>query len=155
MSPNRIIPMSEWGHDHWSTLAYVETCVVDNRGFLDSRRMRGEGDRYPTRLRRTDLGLERLEVGHSDWDCLADFMAAGLAVPAEGTTAKGRILWSELEARVQKSGTAAARYETARFVLTPKGLKVAAALRAHKAGGGNFAEFAYPRPKAAAGPKKP
>jgi len=132
------VAMSEWGKDHWSTLAYLETCVVDNHGYLDNRRLRGADERYPTRLREGTL------ADHSDYDCLSDFVAAGLALPAEGATEKGRVAFHEYEKRAKKIGTAQARGETLRFTLTDEGIKVCAALRAHKARGGNFAEFRYP-----------
>jgi len=67
----RFVPMNEWSKDHFSLLAYVETCCVDGQGILDHDRMRtniprhpgmagpriamlprGEGPyKYPTRLR--------------------------------------------------------------------------------------------------------
>lgn len=143
----RIIPMKEWGKDHWSALAYIETRVVDHKGYLDSRQLRSDGVAYPTRLRRTDPVVARQEVGHTDYDCIADFMAAGLLLPAEGTTPKGRVMFGNLEAQAKNSKVASARYETTRYAFTPKGLKVAGALRSHKAAGGNFAGFIYPVPR--------
>ena len=137
------IPMSDWGKDHWTTLAYVETCVVDQHGYLDSRRMRSADERYPTRLAGFSRDPQRAVANHSDWDCVQDFIVAGLVMPAEGTTAKGRLPFKEFEARAAKLATAAARYQQTRFALTEQGIVVCAALRAHKARGGNFAEFRY------------
>lgn len=118
------VPIADWGKDHWSTLAYVETCIVDNGGRLDKRRMRcldalhpqfahgHDASGYPTRLR----GGMTAE-GHDDWSCVEDMVAEGL-----------------LEWR----GTGAHPV----FALTPSGQRVTAKLRAHKATGGNFAGFA-------------
>lgn len=79
------IPTRRWGDDHYSTLLYLDTRVVDHRGLLHSLRidtpaapmgcdphMRLDG-RYPTRLRAPEAELR----GHTDYDCLADAIAAG------------------------------------------------------------------------------
>jgi hypothetical protein len=72
-----------------------------------------KGKEYPTLLK----GGEKLPH-HDDWDCVEDAEREGL------------LFWVG-------SGLNPA------FVLTEKGLKILAALRAHKARGGNFASFAY------------
>ena len=136
------IPMTEWGKDHWSTFAYIETCVVDRHGFVDSRRMRSTDERYPTRLRGFAQDPSRVVAGHSDWDCVADMIAAGLVAPAPGTTGeKGRLPFHEYEARARRFKTASARNEAHQFALTEAGIAMAARLREHKARGGNFAGF--------------
>lgn len=85
------ISPERWGRDHWSTLLYVDTRIVDHHGLLSSLRqdshmgpkgrdphMRTE-HRYPTRLRNPDVELR----GHTDYDCLADAIAVGfLAIRA-------------------------------------------------------------------------
>jgi hypothetical protein len=146
MTATRIIPMKEWGKDHWSNLAYIETRIVDHKGYLDSRQLNADGIAYPTRLRRTATGEARQEVGHSDYDCIKDFMATGLLAPAEGTSPGGRVPFHEIEDRTKTLGPIA-HWQTTRYVFTPKGLKVAGALRTHKAAGGNFASFIYPVPR--------
>lgn len=134
-----IVPITQFGKDHWTTFAYAETCVVDQQP-LDKRRIRCNdnthrihavnrnpypGDIGPwepkdgTRLfgffdkRDPQLQLPN----HDDWDCLNDLEAAGLLE-----------VMSEAIARV---------------VLTEEGHKAAAALRVHKSKGGNFAGFTY------------
>lgn len=67
------IPIQDFGIDHWSTFAYIETCCVDYQGRVEPARMRSDGDKYPTRLR----GFEA-RTGHNDWDCANDLEAAGL-----------------------------------------------------------------------------
>lgn len=131
------IPIELWGKDHWSTLAYLETCAVDYRGLVDNRRMRCnprlhrkfahfdylgvivDGSRYPTRTKTGEIQR------HDDWSCLEDLVAAGLI------KAYWRVRYPE-----QIAGGAQAKIE-----LTALGLKIAADLRAHKARGGSFASF--------------
>jgi hypothetical protein len=99
------VPMSRWGKDHWTVLAFLETRAVDYRGMLDHDRMRcdrgrhpvfylakkrviamgtdADGARYPTRLKtpcpREDGAWGTVELpGHDDYDCLADMIREGL-----------------------------------------------------------------------------
>lgn len=125
---DNVIPIARWGRDHWSSLAYVETCLVDGSGEPDPHRMRTDlrlhplmghslsprGTEYPTRL--CDGGVAH---DHDDWSCLDDAEAEGL---------------------LTNVGTGIHR----RYRLTPRGQEVVLALRAHKASGGSFATF---RPK--------
>lgn len=131
------INIERWGKDHWSTLAYVETCCVDNKvedtkiGRLNQRRMRCNPHTHPllahlpgwspdhgTRLKGFQSPKETPELllpDHDDWDCIDDMEAEGLAV-----------IHSLVNFYVE---------------LTDEGLNVAAQLRIHKAQGGNFADF--------------
>lgn len=124
------VPISRWGKDHWSTLAYLETIAVDHGPAAAPYRERmrcdpdihphmenqgnrfDPGARYPTRL----AGGEELP-GHDDWSCLEDAVTEGLLVDA-GTGARPA------------------------YKFTPLGLRVIAKLRAHKQGGGNYGDFA-------------
>lgn len=126
-APEQPIPkLEQFGKDHWSTFAYIETLCVDGRGEPDIRRMRCDADRhphwvhvspafagkkYPTRLK---CGVEISD--HDDWDCALDLARAGLI-------------------EVGGSGLHPA------FKMTVEGTRVAAMLRAFKANGGNFATF--------------
>lgn len=125
------IPLDKWGRDHWSVFAYIETCIVDNGGVPDLRRMRTDvslhphmgpyepvgagrpidGAEYPTRLRDGATAAP-----HDDWSCLDDAEAAGLLLNIH---------------------TGANRC----YRLTDRGLAVAGSLRAHKARGGSFTTF--------------
>ncbi len=69
----RIIPPQEWGKDHWTTLLYVETRVVDHNGIINNAHMRQRNPKYPTFLK----GGAK-EAGHGDYDCLNDMLDAGL-----------------------------------------------------------------------------
>jgi hypothetical protein len=131
-----MIGIEHFGKDHWSTFAYIETCCVDNHGVVDNERMRTHKDLHPglvgfrcaqfdtkspTRLRGYWLpdgskDESRLAKNHDDWSCVEDAVDAGL---------------------LEWNGTGLHPV----FSLTEKGLKVAALLRAHKAKGGNFADF--------------
>ena len=132
------IPMDKWGEDHWSTLAYIETRIVDYDGILDNRHMRtnprlhrelvgitfGEiqdGSAYPTRLKGS-----KTQINHDDWSCLEDMVARGL-VDA----------WFYRPDDDSVFGNA-----TSLCFLTEKGQAIAGQLRIHKGYGRNFSEFA-------------
>lgn len=121
----RTIPPAEWGHDHYSTLAYIETVCVDNKGRINAVKMRSDGKTYPTRLRE---GKE--EPDHSDWDCLRDMEAAGLLT-------FGRVDHAELRRRKPSQ----VRVLSHDVELTDLGYEVAGRLRTHKGKGGNWRDF--------------
>lgn len=143
------ISMDRWGKDHWSVLAYAETCAVDAHGVLANAKMRcnsrlhrvfvyvdglgvmHDGAAYPTRLK------NETQDQHDDWSCLEDLAAAGYV----------KIQWRNKyrgNSRVFGDGEA-------RITLTPQGLQVSSELRNHKAGGGNFADFLGVQTSAATG----
>lgn len=128
----RNVPINEWGRDHWSMLAYVESRCVDNKGVLDLKHVRCNQRRHPglalpQHVRGTVDGVyqysTRLRGGaepeHDDWDCFYDLEAAKL---------------------VEDIGTGA----NPMAKLTTLGKQLAAQIRRHKANGGNFASFATP-----------
>ena len=148
MSTSKKLTVADFGKDHWSLLAYVETLCVDSHsgtgiGEIDKRRIRCNPKRHPmhavnanfgvggwnaeygTRLSgfflegdKRDLGRRLIE--HDDWDCLNDLEDAGL-----------------LEVMSEANGF---------VMLTEKGMKVAARVREWKAKGGHFATFTYSEP---------
>lgn len=73
------VTVRDWGKDHWSTLLFVETRVVDHGGIIlkNDPHLRGHRpkdlEQYPTRLR----GGVNL-YGHGDWDCIMDMVAEGV-----------------------------------------------------------------------------
>lgn len=123
------IPMDQWGRDHWSTFAYVETRIVEHKGVLDIRHMRCDPSLHPLLAHAgshsSKLHPTRLRVGtqaqHDDWSCLDDAEAAGL---------------------LRNIGTGMNRV----YALTDAGHHAAAALRRHQAQGGGFAGFSYSAP---------
>lgn len=135
------VPMNKWGKDHWSTLAYIETVMVEVQGFqvgFDARmrqkrrtfRVMHEQCPQPKRPSRGGMGIpmepkygSRLNdgtslEGHDDWDCVQDMAVEGLfTVGVEGVEPGATLQFSE------------------------KGLNLAQALRKHKIGGGVFGNF--------------
>ena len=132
-------PVAEWGKDHWSTLAYAETRIVDHRGLLNNDHMRADPDRhpnlalgavkashgfkptkYPTRLKDREL------PDHDDWDCIEDMMREGMIVVTSKEGVDTLLDYPERHLTV---------------ALTEKGYEVAAQLRKHKAEGGGWGDF--------------
>jgi hypothetical protein len=112
------VPIEQFGRDHWSMFAYIETLVVDRDGEPERQRMRCDLKRHPhmghplTALLQGRY-LTRLRGGvelddHDDWDCADDLEAAGL---------------------IEIHGTGCYPF----YSLTPLGHRVAAALREHRA----------------------
>ena len=117
-----------WGKDHWSILAYLETKCVDSKN--------GEGKPNPLQIqtnhnRHPFMGnnLDGAEFGirlrgdvelpgpdYDEWDCLDDAERLGL---------------------IENLGTGINRL----YKFTEFGIKIANQIRAHKARGGNFADF--------------
>jgi hypothetical protein len=127
---SEFIPREQWGRDHWSVLAYLETRAVE-REPIDFERLRINPARHPERAGTEKLRGKRVwrpEWGtrlrddtrspdHDDWDCVEDLQRAGLVVVTGGV----------LDARPG---------------LTTEGWVAIQALRRHKAVGGSFATFA-------------
>jgi hypothetical protein len=132
------VPLMLFGKDHWSLLAYVETCAVEQEP-LDKRRLRCNEHthhlhavnfnvgssmawkpEYGTRLTgfftAKDSHKPQLQIpNHDDWDCLNDLEAAGfIDVISEATAA---------------------------VCMTDDGNRVVAALRKYKTSGGQFDTF--------------
>ncbi len=126
------VSIQNFGKDHWSTFAYVETRNVDHRGVLAFPHLRCVAARHPLYDHGHDASdyPTRLKDGatisnHDDWDCIADLVAAGL---------------------LEDVGTMV----NPLFTMTPFGTKVASALREWKTKGGSFATFVVPEEHVAA-----
>ena len=120
----------QFGKDHWSLLAYVETRAVDHRNQLDHEHMRTNTMTHPF-LRNdayqksrpkhwkpshsTRLRDNMIIDGHDDWDCLDDLDDAGLVE-----------IISLINGFVR---------------MTDYGLAITALLRKHKASGGKYRDF--------------
>ena len=125
------IPISLWGKDHWSTFAYLETCLVDHGGKIELPRMRCnpilhrqfehffDGSKYPTRLKG-----KKEQADHDDWSCVEDMQAAGLL---------------KMTSRKVRQGFSGTHDASVQF--TDIGYAIAGQLRKHKGQGGNFSEF--------------
>jgi hypothetical protein len=134
------VSINEFGKDHWSLLAFIETLCVDFKGLVSDMHRRnfrvnltrhpGYGyfpmgtdghqwkSTYGSRLKGFfDKKDPKLQLkSHDDWDCAEDFERAGL---------------------LENRGTGMNPV----FKLTPLGQAVAAELRKHKQDGGKFADF--------------
>jgi hypothetical protein len=141
------VPMERWGKDHWSTLAYLETRIVDYRGKIAHDHMRchagrhpamlhakrrgllfgtGDGSQYPTKLRDGEL------ADHDDYDCIDDMIAAGLVTATMPPAPAATLVTGLVEAELMTRAT---------YALTPLGQAIAGQLRAHKGNGGNWRSF--------------
>jgi len=137
------VQVKDFGKDHWSLLAYVETTVVDNQkapgvGGIDPNKLRCNANthselmghlqrrmptwepKYGTRLRgfwnkdKTTNPTRQIS-DHDDWDCLENLETCGF-----------------IEILSLVNG----------FIrLTPEGMSVCQQIREHKANGGMFATF--------------
>lgn len=87
--------------DQTSLLLYVEACVVDDRGYLDSRKMNAD-----------------------DFALLRDFIESGVVKEHPDVLPSGRVPRAVIEGRVA-AGTTLARYKTTRVVLTDEGWRLA------------------------------
>ena len=145
----KTVTPKDFGKDHNSLLAYIETLQVDTStpgvGTLDKRRVRCNPKRHPlqavnmnansacsgwepsygTRLagywdEKGVVNPKEMIEDHDDWDCMDDLEAAGMVEII--SLANGFVR------------------------LTDKGLQVAALLRAWKAKGGYFSTFRHQEP---------
>lgn len=145
MDEVRTILTTDWGKDHWSLLAYVESVCVDANGWLVGDRMRCNPRRhreflgkrslafgpswdakYSTRLKGHTENKPRQEIGHDDWDCLNDLIVAGLAEVAD---------------RVERDSGKPFGGERLRIALTDYGKQLAAQLRIHMQEDRSYARF--------------
>lgn len=124
------VSIKNFGKDHWSTFAYIETRCMDYKGVPDREHMRTDPDRHPGlvgfRVAQAYEGMHkkyptRLKGGyelfdHDDWDCVDDLEAAGL---------------------LEINGTGINPV----YKLTDEGHEIIKQLRKFKSEGGNFADF--------------
>lgn len=140
------IPMSYWGKDHWSTLGYLETVMVECGGFQVGADPRMKSNRRnfrvmsqecakPKRASNHELVLAlpmepqhatKLNDGqqvarHDDWSCVQDMAAEGFFGQTAYDVEPGTMLQ-----------------------FSEKGNKVANALREFRRNGGQMADFRWP-----------
>jgi len=122
-----MIPVEMWGKDHWSLLAYIETCCVDQNGHFELTRIRVNPYTHPM------LAVGKLSArkwasnyntvlndgsdipNHDDIDCLHDLEDVGM-----------------IYIKSFVNGFAA---------LSPLGIVISAQLRAHNIVGNNYKDF--------------
>lgn len=93
MTITSYISIEQFGKDHWSTLAFVETRCVDYKGVLDKDKMRCNLNKHATFAgprQQNSLIMNWQESWgtclkdgtilseHDDWDCLIDLAKANL-----------------------------------------------------------------------------
>lgn len=127
---DELIPLSNWGKDHWSTLAYIETVMIDRGVFPVAGDPRMRSNRRNYRIMPTDFGVcmpidqgsvlsdGTIVKGHDDWCCIQDFAAEGLLNKKEEEIDLG-----------------------AKLKLSDLGISLTHKLREHKLKGGTFATF--------------
>jgi hypothetical protein len=114
MRDNTPIPPAAWGRDHFSTLLYLETRIVDVGGVVSPLKLRARASGYPTVLRDGE------RANHGGLDCIEDMRAAGLV---EGG---GRNTFAAHEV---SGGPNPRKQPFAPFALTHKGWQLAHFLR--------------------------
>lgn len=152
MTCNRRLPIDQWGKDHWSTLAYIESRCVDHEGVLKNAHMRtnasrhllfmardfaspGDGSRYPTIYKGGEM------ADHDDWDCLYDMVQTGLLTIVRP---KDDALWDVpvgSRGPIKYRDRLQTKELKVKVKLTTLGSQVAGELRAHKAKQRNYQEF--------------
>ncbi len=152
MTDSPRLSIDDWGKDHWSTLAYIETRCVDHKGVLKNANMRtdagrhplfmargfaspGDGSRYPTIYKGGEL------TDHDDWDCLYDMVQAGLLTI---TLPKDDALWDVpvgSRGPIQYRDRLQTKELKVKVKLTALGNQVAGELRAHLTKKRRYQEF--------------
>lgn len=97
------VPIEKFGKDHWSTFAYLETCLMDGVPVVPARMRKKKRGYYPTRL----AGGAEL-ADHDDYDCLSDCASAGLLELKDGKwalTQHGVRALSDLRAHKRNGGS--------------------------------------------------
>lgn len=148
-----LIPVADFGKDHWSLLAYLESCVVDP---ADSRLTPARGGVSTLPAKTAQLNKERIRCNEQrhpfhrvntlvQWQPSYGTRLAGYWLP-DGSKAPARQIrdhddWDALN-DLEAAGFAEVVNEANAIVrITDAGITMAGRLRAHKCGGGNFANF--------------
>ncbi len=131
------ITPKQFGKDHWSLLAYIETRCVDYKGVLDVAHLR---------VRNPAIGSPRMPFGRPEWKPEYGTRLAGY-FKEDGTTDKTRQILNhddldcadELEEAgyIENMGTGL----NPAYKMTKLGNQVASLLRQHKADGKHYASF--------------
>lgn len=103
---NPTTPMSQWGKDHWSLLAYVETRCVEYKGQLDRKHLSLDGKKYPLRL---NNGIAK---GKNELDALKDLQNEGLILIENFASLEVRMtdLGNDMAAQLRKHKAAGGQF---------------------------------------------
>lgn len=146
------VPVTKFGKDHWSVLAYAESVMMEVAGFqvgLDPR-MR-QGRRHYRVMREQCIRPKRASRVHPDMAMVMDSEKHGTRLN-DGTSIAGHDDWHCIQDLAEvgyfrvgdKIATAESVEPGVILHLSPWGRTVADALRAHKANGGTFSTFVPP-----------
>lgn len=121
------IPVEKWGKDHWSLLAYIETCCVDQEGHFELVRIRVNPNTHPL--------------------CAVGKLSPRKWMPSYGTILNdGTVLEEHDDINclndLEKAGMIYVKSLVNGFAqLSPLGIKVSALLREHKIAGKMYRDF--------------
>ena len=148
-----VIEITQWGKDHWSTFAYLETLAVDKQP-INFMKMRCNTSRHPlmdhghdARKYPTKLAGNEVQDDHDDWDCLHDMRQLNL-IEVKGLPhdvlpvplgSRGPLHLEKTRSKLTIGGYIWPGKVTVE--LTELGWQLAAQLRQHKGRGGSFATF--------------
>lgn len=122
-SRHEFVPSRLWSRDHSQVFAYIAHCMLNRKGKLELRRMRAHVKRHPWAVYTGPFHTippttspTRLVGGiladHDDWDCLDDFVSAGLlnrTGPENDSTFlftnAGWSAWSKFERHIAENPT--------------------------------------------------
>lgn len=119
------VTFERFGKDHWSMLAYIETCCINSKdsiGCIDYRRIRVNSNRHPLLATRPGwedsygtITNDGIIIWHDDVDCMNDLEDEGF-----------------IEVMSLINGA---------VLLTPLGGSMCKRLRDYKASGGKYNDF--------------
>lgn len=148
------VPVSDFGKDHWSLLAYIESCAVDRGGDIRSKAGLSDASRKEPLL--AELCKERLRCNEASHPIHAVNSSIFPWKPSNGTRLAGYFVDGGFDASRQLvshddwdclndlefAGLIEVLSEANAVVrLSEAGIKAALSLREFKARGGKFADF--------------
>lgn len=136
------IPLTEFGSDHWSTLAYLETVMVEYGEYqvdLDPR-MRTNRRHYRLLAERNHLARH---VG-AKWKMVRAMQSENGSRLSNGSTLDNHDDWDCVEYLISAGVLTVKRpHNRPTLYLTDLGEQVVVALRGHKRNNGRWATFSY------------
>ena len=140
------IAIEDFGKDHWSLFAYLETRCVDYKGTVNGAHLRHNPAKRPAVVGSDTKGISALVAGGSRWKPEYGTRLKGFW-KGEGETDPARQLLEHDDIDCMEDLEEAGLIKdygsglNPLIRLTKEGSRVAGLLREHKSNGGNFAEF--------------
>lgn len=133
-----MIQIAQFGKDHWSLLAYIQTLCLDANtgiGRINANRMRTNRNTHPYK------GNDCLTKWDNNWGTRLFGAFESKNPVADGLKLETHDDWDCLE-DLEKNGLVEIISDVNNFVvLTPEGKKVSLLLSEHKLNGGQYAHF--------------